>query len=70
MDLNRKGRLHSGLLQWGEDYCDKVQDYIAEETDCFNFAETKGSRIFKCWYELMEKSWRMLVGRLVNVLAK
>ena len=55
MQLNRKGRYYSRLLQ------------KRRETQ-FNSAETKDKRIFKCGGELMEKYWRTLLGRLVNVI--
>lgn len=34
----------------------------------FNSTEAKGRKIFKCWSELMENYWKMLVEMLVNVI--
>lgn len=40
---------------------------LKTETE-LNSTEIKGGRIFKCWGELMEKNWRTLGRRLVNVI--
>ena len=37
-----------------------VQDYCHRKEDWLNSTETAGSRVFKCWCELVEKYWQTL----------